>query len=181
METMRSWFVQDSEMKRIRELLGGISIVGSGFVSSFDGQVNVPTINYVRNSYGGDRILTDIVAVWGLLAVLGAITIVAGIIVIGFVTLSKTKNQLGMVMGSGCMMWLTVNAIYNACVAFGLIHFPNYPQSFFPFLSSRNLVASYALLGIILSIYKYKNAYSQHIDLSIHSGTEELRSLIRHK
>ena len=181
MEPMRSWFVPDSGMRRIRELLGGISIVGSGFVSSFDGQVNVPTINYVRNSYGGDRILTDIVAVWGLLAVLGAITIVAGIIVIGFVTLSKTKNQLGMVMGSGCMMWLTVNAIYNACVAFGLIRFPNYPQSFFPFLSSRNLVASYALLGIILSIYKYKNAYSQHIDLSIHSGTEELRSLIRHK
>ena len=66
------------------------------------------------------------------------------------------------------MMWLAVNTICNVFVEFGIFKGTWY-TSFFPFLSMYRLIASYALLGIILSIYKYKNAYPQHVDISIRS------------
>ena len=163
---IRTWFIPDNDMKQARGIIKGMSIIGSGIISYEGGGFTSTesTSNCVRNMYGGEYVLTDMMAMWGLLAALVAVTVVSGLIVYGFVTVSKTKNQLGLVMGSGCMMWLTINAIYNAGVGVGLLKINN--QSFFPFLSARQLVASYAILGIILSIYKYKNAYSKHVDIS---------------
>lgn len=42
-------------------------------------------------------------------------------------------------------------------------------EAFFPFISSggSNLLISYAFLGIVMSIYKYKAAYPQHVDIDI--------------
>ena len=163
---IRTWFIPDYDMEQSRGIIKGMSIIGSGIISYEGGGFTSTesTSNCVRNMYGGEYVLTDMMAMWGLLAALVAVTVVSGLIVYGFVTVSKTKNQLGLVMGSGCMMWLTINAIYNAGVGVGLLKINN--QSFFPFLSARQLVASYAILGIILSIYKYKNAYSKHVDIS---------------
>ena len=163
---IRTWFIPDNDMEKSRGIIKGMSIIGSGIISYEGGGFTSTesTSNCVRNMYGGEYVLTDMMARWGLLAALVAVTVVSGLIVYGFVTVSKTKNQLGLVMGSGCMMWLTINAIYNAGVGVGLLKINN--QSFFPFLSARQLVASYAILGIILSIYKYKNAYSKHVDIS---------------
>ena len=162
---IRTWFIPDNDMEKSRGIIKGMSIIGSGIISYEGGGFTSTesTSNCVRNMYGGEYVLTDMMARWGLLAALVAVTVVSGLIVYGFVTVSKTKNQLGLVMGSGCMMWLTINAIYNAGVGVGLLKINN--QSFFPFLSARQLVASYAILGIILSIYKYKNAYSKHVDI----------------
>lgn len=111
-------------------------------------------------------ILTYILATWGDAVLIAVITVVAAVIVAGFVISSKAKNQLGVVMGSGCMMALTVNAFANMCAGFGITP---YFSSFFPFISSggSNLLISYAFLGIIMSIYKYKDAYSQHVDIGI--------------
>ena len=111
-------------------------------------------------------ILTYILATWGEAMLIAVITAVAAVIVAGFVISSKAKNQLGVVMGSGCMMALTINAIANMFAGFGITP---YFSSFFPFISSggSNLLISYACLGIIMSIYKYKDAYSQHVDIGI--------------
>ena len=43
-----------------------------------------------------------------------------------------------------------------------------------PFVSNDKLVESYALLGILLSIYKYKNAYPQHVDIILRFGFKKL-------
>ena len=82
-------------------------------------------------------------------------------------------------MGSGCMMWLAVNAIFNAGVGFGIFH--SCYWSFFPFIAQRKIVASYAILGIILSIYKYKNAYSEHVDICIDKKMKflDLQNILR--
>ena len=42
-------------------------------------------------------------------------------------------------------------------------------DSFMPFFSAggSNIVLAYIFLGIILSIYKYKDAYPQHMDIGI--------------
>ena len=97
---------------------------------------------------------------------------VAGLIVLGIIASYKSKNQLGQVMGSGCMMWLALYAVVNICVGFGILS--PYFGSFFPFLSYNRLIASYAFLGIILSIYKYKNAYPAHVDIGILKKKKEL-------
>ena len=179
MSIVRSWIVPDSDMRQTREILGGMNLIGSGMIRSFGGKISVPTSNYVHGNYGREYVLTDIIALWGLLATLVAITAVAALIVFGFVTISKTKNQLGIVMGSGCMMWLAVNAIFNAGVGFGIFH--SCYWSFFPFIAQRKIVASYAILGIILSIYKYKNAYSEHVDICIDKKMKvlDLQNILR--
>ncbi len=116
----------------------------------------------------------DIAAVWGLVAAFAVIAAVAGLIVLGFVTVSKTKNQLGLIMGSGCMMWLAMNAICG--ISSDFITLPAIVDGFIPFVSNYSstvVVVPYAFLGIILSIYKYKNAYPEHVDISIRSKDKD--------
>ena len=107
--------------------------------------------------------MTYVSAVWGLVIGLAVVTIVAALITFGFVAISKTKNQLGQVMGIGCMMWLAGNAIANIVVGFGIV--PEFYASFFPFISDNNIILSYVFLGVLISVYKYKNAYSQHVEI----------------
>ena len=144
------------ELRAVRELTSESGLFGG----------RSEGIYRVLPNIDSDYILTYITSTWGVIAVLAVIALVGGLLVSGFITLSKSKNQLGMVMGSGCLMTLLVSAILNMGAAFGIIP---YLSSFFPFISSggSNLIVSYAFLGMILCIYKYKNAYPQHIDISI--------------
>ena len=109
-------------------------------------------------------ILTYIVGTWGIMAGLVVISAVGGLIIYGFTVSSKSKNQLGLVMGSGCMTALAVNAAFNICEGFAILPFFS---SFLPFISSggSNLIVSYVFLGMIMSIYKYKNIYPEHIEI----------------
>ena len=127
--------------------------------------VTSPTDTYV---------LTYVSAVWGLIVGLAVVMIVAALIVFGFVSISKSKNQLGQAMGCGCLMWIAVNAIANIIVGFGII--PEFYVSFFPFISSNNIVISYVFLGILVSVYKYKDAYSKHVDIGVSGKVKDLES-----
>ncbi len=71
-------------------------------------------------------------------------------------------------MGMGCMMWLAVNTIVNVFTAFGVFPEWFFVGAFLPFVSTDNsdsLIYAYAALGILLSIYKYKDAYSQDVEI----------------
>ena len=70
----------------------------------------------------------------------------------------KQKNELGMVMGLGCGMIFLLNVLVNLLGSLGLI-LP--VSSFLPFLSigRSNILLCYALVGIIMSIYRYKDVY----------------------
>ena len=66
------------------------------------------------------------------------------------------------------MMWLAMNAICG--ISSDFITLPAIVDGFIPFVSNYSstvVVVPYAFLGIILSIYKYKNAYPEHVDISI--------------
>lgn len=67
-----------------------------------------------------------------------------------------------MMIGFGCGMILVVSLILNVLVNTGTI--PPAATSL-PFLSAGggNIVVSYALIGIVLSIYRFKNVYPRHI------------------
>jgi len=178
-DTIRRLYNQNSDMDRTKEIVEGMSLFGSGSIKSFGGKIQTSTDLFVRKSIYGEYVLTDIMAVWGKVAVWATIAVVAILIVMGLVYLSKTKNQLGQVMGCGCIMWLALNVIINMCVGFGILP-PYYNRTFFPFISNGKLVASYAFLGILLSIYKYKDAYTRHVDIRI-NGSEKKFEVKRRK
>jgi cell division protein FtsW (lipid II flippase) len=73
-------------------------------------------------------------------------------------------------MGIGCMIWLIEKVIFNIACGLGMRMVSQSP-SFLPFISGGlrfdGLLASYVMFGIILSIYKYKNAYAEHVDISL--------------
>lgn len=73
---------------------------------------------------------------------------------------SSQKNQLGMMMGYGCGMVFLVSAFWNTIITIGLVP-PTY--TFLPIFSygGVTMFVSYILLGIVLSIYRYKNVLSE--------------------
>ena len=114
----------------------------------------------------GDFLLLYLANKFGLIIALVVIAAVAAIIITGCIASAKSKNQLGLVIGFGCMNVLLVNLIINLIQNMGALP---YTESFMPFFSAggSNIVVAYIFLGIILSIYKYKDAYPQHVDIGI--------------
>lgn len=123
-----------------KELAGTIPALDSDYIFS-----------YIINSYG---------SIAGVLI----IAILAVLILFVFSACVKQKNELGMIMGFGCGMILLLNTVINILGAVGVI--PP-ASSFLPFLSAgrSNILLCYALIGIILSIYRYKDVYPKQINV----------------
>ena len=100
---------------------------------------------YILNSYG---------SIAGILVA----AVLAALVMFIFGAAVKQKNELGMVMGLGCGMIFLLNVLVNLLGSLGLI-LP--VSSFLPFLSigRSNILLCYALVGIIMSIYRYKDVY----------------------
>ena len=100
---------------------------------------------YILNSYG---------SIAGILVA----AVLAALVMFIFGAAVKQKNELGMVMGLGCGMIFLLNVLVNLLGSLGLI--PPV-SSFLPFLSigRSNILLCYALVGIIMSIYRYKDVY----------------------
>ena len=83
-----------------------------------------------------------------------------------FGTAMKQKNQLGMIMGCGCGMVFLVSFLINILENLGALP-PT--ATFLPFSSAGGsyLVVSYGLIGIVLSIYRYKNIYPRHVKVKM--------------
>lgn len=156
----------------VRAYMKQVKLFGNALLSSLGGKSYSPA-QYSISDPGTRMILTYILTTGGLIVGIVVIATVAGLIVYGLVTVLKTKNQLGMVIGIGCMMWLISNTVVNILVGTGIIDDQG-GGAFLPFVSNGKLVESYALLGILLSIYKYKNAYSQHIDINLRLDLKKL-------
>ena len=122
-------------------------------------------LGYLPNP-NSDFLLTYLANKYGALMVVVIVASVAAIITIGCMASAKSKNQLGLIMGVGCMNVLLVNMLVNLLENMGAIP---YTDSFMPFFSASgsNIVLAYIFLGIILSIYKYKDAYPRHMDIGI--------------
>ena len=157
----------------VRAYMKQVKLFGNALLSSLGGKSYSPA-QYSISDSGTSMILTYILTTGGLIVGIVVIATVVGLIVYGLVTVLKTKNQLGMVIGIGCMMWLISNTVVNILVGTGIIDDQG-GGAFLPFVSNDKLVESYALLGILLSIYKYKNAYSQHIDINLRIDFKKLR------
>ena len=154
------------EEETIRPIIRSAKLFGRG-------QVSGDSIDCVEDI----NILTYISTTMGIGIAIAVIAAILGLIIYGLIVTAKTKNQLGLVMGIGCMIWLIEKVIFNMTFGFGLF-FDYSSQSFLPFISGGlrfdGLLASYVMFGIILSIYKYKNAYAEHVDISLRARSRNL-------
>ena len=138
----------------LRSILGYNQIIGS---SQTDIPGRLPQFNT-------DYILMYLASTYGWLAAVLVSGILAALIVSVFEMVRKQKNQLGMVMGCGCGMIFGISFAMNVLENIGA--FPP-TSTFLPFLSAggSNLIVSYGLMGIVLSIYRYKNIYPKHVSI----------------
>lgn len=116
--------------------------------------------------FNADYILTYVSSTYGMIVAILICCILAVLILIIFGTTMKQKNQLGMMMGCGCGMIFFVSFLINVLENLGALP-PT--ATFLPFLSASGsyIVVSYGLIGIVLSIYRYKNVYPRHVKVSM--------------
>ena len=152
---------------QLREVLEECRFVGSGTGNWMASESEIVYIPECNTGY----IFSFILHNYGILAgiILGAVlmAVIALIFRISF----KQKNQLAMCMGCGCGMILTLNVAINIAENIGL--FP-VTETFLPFFSrgGSGIIVCYVLLGIILSIYRYKNIYPTHVNTNL--GTTKI-------
>ena len=115
--------------------------------------------------FNQDYIFSYILNSYGMIAGIVVVTLLVALVVFMFGTSVRQKNELGMVMGFGCGMIIFLNVFLNFAGIFGWIPLTS---TFLPFLSvgRNNILLCYALVGIILSIYRYKDVYPKKFKAS---------------
>lgn len=110
--------------------------------------------------------MTYLSSTYGMIAAIFLCCVLAVLILAIFNTVMKQKNQLGMMMGCGCGMIFLVSFLINVLENLGALP-PT--ATFLPFLSAGGsyIIVSYGLMGIVLSIYRYKNVYPRYVKVSI--------------
>jgi len=110
-----------------------------------------------------DYIFSYIINSYGSMAGMLVIGMLAALVIFVFAAAVNQKNELGTVMGIGCGMVLFLNILLNL---FGSLGWIPPASSFLPFFSvgRSNIVLCYALVGVVMSIYRYKEVYPRHVN-----------------
>ena len=128
-------------------------------------QILYQFLTFTQNLRRSHYIFSYILNSYGSIAGIVVVAVLAALVMFIFGASIKQKNELGMVMGFGCGMIILLNILLNLLGALGII--PP-ASSFLPFLSigRSNILLCYALVGIIMSIYRYKDVYPKKIRAS---------------
>ena len=165
-------WLEDYQIERIRSFL---SASGDGFYLTSVLRTLCHNIEMIGNSgndvvgslpdFNSDYVFSYILNSYGLIAGIAIFAILATLVVFIFGAAIKQKNELGMVMGFGCGMILLLNVVINVLCSVGIL--PP-ASSFLPFFSvgRSNILLCYALVGIMMSIYRYKDVYPKSIKSS---------------
>lgn len=144
-------------MNTFRDMNSDIQFLGKSNVDlmsgSFDSNNTVLT---------GDFSIIVVLHMYGALAGMIVIVALTSLVVYIFSSVLRQKNEVGLVMGCGCGIIILSNMLLNLLIVFGV--FPP-TASFLPFISTgnSNMMVCYMLVGIVLSIYRYKDIYPRHI------------------
>lgn len=155
-ERLRAFLTNSGEANyvtsQIRSFLAASSFVG-GCGMEIDG---------VLPECDSSFIFTYLIADYGILAGLLVCAALVFLAVRLFSISLGQRNRPGMLMGAGSAVILSVNIAVNLLENVGL--FP-VSQTFLPFFSAGggSLLVSYIMTGIVLSVYRYKNVYAEHV------------------
>lgn len=134
--------------KMIRQLkfLGGVT--GSGTLE----QTSDHFLPDVHSSY----VMLQAASVWGILVA----AVLAGLLILFliclFLMVKRQKNQLGQLIGYGCVLILALETVNHLLINLGFYFNSTAGLPFFTF-GAYHTVAVYGILGIILSVYRYQN------------------------
>ena len=133
-------------MVYVREILGKSRLVGAG-------DAMVPDVSFLPEL--SDFLLVNVARYYGILAAV----LLSGLLIfllLRFLRLSlRQRNQLGMLMGTGCAAVFLIEAVFYFMNNCGVMYLGNYCP-FFSYGGSGAIVM-YLLLGIMLSICRYQN------------------------
>lgn len=157
------------QMDRIRNFLAGD--VESNYVTKvlkncFSGSIligkGVEELKTILPDYNNSFILAYLTGTYGYIICAAVCAVLVLLIVAIFSIVFRQKNQLGMMMGFGSGMILFTNIAINLLENFGIL--PT-SQTFLPFFSKGGscMYVCYILMGVILSVYRYKDVYSVHL------------------
>lgn len=112
-----------------------------------------------------DYIFVTMCSIYGIL--------ITAAILVGFIILTlrifqisiTQKNQLGMILGMGCGLVFLVKTVLNILMNLQLVPYVSIGMPFLSYGGSGILV-SYILLGLVLSIYRYKNILPKESSLA---------------
>ena len=113
--------------------------------------LNGPTTDFMT-----DYILVSMCSLYGTLLTIAVIAALILVIMKVFHVSVTQKNQLGMIVGFGCGLVFFVKTMVSILMNLQLIPYISISMPFFSYGGSSILV-SYILLGLVLSIYRYKN------------------------
>ncbi len=117
--------------------------------------------------FNRDYMLTFIIHYYGILAAVLVIVIVGGLLIWFLQKTRHQKNQLGMIMGTGCVVVLLIQFI--GYILENLGYFP-LSNNYCLFLTTggSGIMISYIMLGILLSIYRYQNVLVEENHYFVH-------------
>lgn len=109
--------------------------------------------------YDNSFILAYLTATYGYIACIAVCVILAVLVYKSFAICFRQKNQLGMIMGCASGIILFLNGLINILENFGFLPVT---QTFLPFFSQGGscTIICYIFMGIILSVYRYKDIYT---------------------
>lgn len=143
---------------RVLEILRGSRFIGRG--DGADLTEFVTTVPGFNQSY----ILSFVAAAFGYAAVIG-LAVLFGVMLFQIFRIAfGQKNELGMMISCGCgLVFLTLLAM---CFLENVGLLP-YMSIDIPFISagSSNVIASYILAGMVLSVYRYKSIFPKELPL----------------
>ena len=122
--------------------------------------------------WNSEYILVSLASIYGLLAVAAAVALVLLLCVKMFHISSHQKNQLGMIIGYGCGMVLLLQAVTVIATNLGLLPVSSMTIPFFS-AGGSNMVSSYILTGLVLSIYRYKDILPGNPVKQMHPASAE--------
>lgn len=133
---------------RMRELLENSTLVG----------VNAGNVAEIAKlpGFNSDYIFVSLITTYGLLAGVLAAALMFFLIIKVFRISFGQKNQLGMILGCGCGIVYLLQTVL--CLGMNLGLLPS-TAVILPFFSSggTGIIVAYILLGLVLSVYRYKN------------------------
>lgn len=132
--------------------------LGKAFASSAIIGKSEEAVDIMSNTpgFGSDYVVGSVAATCGLLAV-AVIIICMLALAIYMVRISVgQKNSLGFIVGCACGITIAIQSISNILIVFGLLPMTS---SVLPIFTSRIsfCIVDYMLIGLVLSIYRYKD------------------------
>ncbi len=122
--------------------------------------------------YWSDLVVGSTAAVCGLIMVAGIIICMLALAMYMIIISARQKNSLGYITGCACGIVVALQSISNIMIVFGLL--PMTGSSLPIFTSSISFsIVDYAMIGMVLSIYRYKDIRGDRSQQNIRNGGKQ--------